>query len=144
MVWASGNPQYEDSSPRRLVTMHAECLGDAKRRVLLEILNADITDDGIPGALHGYFAAHARSMEPVEESYSLDSGPGALIARDQNATVILPRPSTIYRARNVGFGTDPNLMAMQNRVLWITGQMTPLARQQLTANGWSVREGDLH
>jgi hypothetical protein len=34
-------------------------------------------------------------------------------------------------------------MAMQNRVLWITGKMTPLAQQQLTANGWSVREGAL-
>jgi hypothetical protein len=37
--------------------------------------------------------------------------------------------------------TDPNLLAMQNRVLWTTGKMTPLARQQLGANGWTVREG---
>ena len=32
-------------------------------------------------------------------------------------------------------------MAQHNRVLWITGKMTPLAHQQLTANGWNVREG---
>jgi hypothetical protein len=31
---------------------------------------------------------------------------------------------------------------MQNRVLWITANMTPLARQQLTTNGWSLREGE--
>jgi hypothetical protein len=37
--------------------------------------------------------------------------------------------------------TDSNLLAMQNRVLWTTGKMTPLARQQLGANGWTVREG---
>jgi hypothetical protein len=29
---------------------------------------------------------------------------------------------------------------MQNRVLWIPAKMTPLARQQLVANGWSVHE----
>jgi len=31
---------------------------------------------------------------------------------------------------------------LRHRVLWITGKMTPLARQQLAANGWSVREGE--
>jgi hypothetical protein len=30
---------------------------------------------------------------------------------------------------------------MQNRVLWISGKMTPLARQQLAANGWTLQEG---
>jgi hypothetical protein len=32
-------------------------------------------------------------------------------------------------------------MAMHHRVIWITGKITPLARQQLGANGWSVRQG---
>jgi hypothetical protein len=26
-------------------------------------------------------------------------------------------------------------------MLWTTGKMTPLARQQLVANGWTLREG---
>jgi hypothetical protein len=42
-------------------------------------------------------------------------------------------------------GLCPNLygelLGLKNRVLWITGKMTPLARQQLTANGWTLREG---
>jgi len=46
-----------------------------------------------------------------------------------------------WTPRIAGFATDPNLMVQQNRVLWITGKMTPLARQQLAANGWNVREG---
>jgi len=33
------------------------------------------------------------------------------------------------------------LLGLQNRVLWITGKMTPLARQQLIANGWTLRQG---
>jgi len=70
--------------------------------------------------------------------------PGGLVARDQNGTVILPAPVDYlsWTPRIAGFATDPQLMSLQNRVLWITGKMTPLARQQLAANGWSVREGE--
>jgi hypothetical protein len=71
--------------------------------------------------------------------------PGLLIGHDQNGTTIVPAPVDYlsWTQRIAGFATDPQLMAMQNRVLWITGKMTPLAQQQLTANGWSVREGAL-
>jgi len=69
--------------------------------------------------------------------------PGVLIARDQNRTVIMPAPVDYisWTPRIAGFATDPNLLAMENRVLWTTGKMTRLARQQLGANGWTVREG---
>jgi hypothetical protein len=69
--------------------------------------------------------------------------PGILIARDQNGATILPAPVDYlsWTQRIAGFATDPQLMAMHHRVLWITGKMTPLARQQLSANGWSLREG---
>ena len=68
---------------------------------------------------------------------------GVLIARDQNGTVILPAPVDYlsWTPRIAGFATDPNLLDMRNRVLWTTGKMTPLARQQLQTNGWTVREG---
>ncbi len=70
--------------------------------------------------------------------------PGPLIARDQNGATILPAPVDYlsWTPRIAGFATDPQLMARHHRVLWITGKMTPLARQQLAASGWSVREGD--
>ena len=70
--------------------------------------------------------------------------PGVLIARDQNGTVILPAPVDYlsWTPRIAGFAADRQFMAMHNRVLWITGKMTPLAHQQLTANGWNVREGE--
>ncbi len=69
---------------------------------------------------------------------------GALIARDQNGTAIMAAAVDYlsWTSRIAGFATDPQLMAVPNRVLWITGKMTPLARQQLAANGWSVREGE--
>jgi hypothetical protein len=69
--------------------------------------------------------------------------PGPLIARDQNGSVIMPAPVDYlsWTPRIAGFATDPSLMAMHHRVIWITGKITPLARQQLGANGWSVRQG---
>ena len=69
--------------------------------------------------------------------------PGPMIARDQNGATILPAPVDYlsWTQRIAGFATDPQLMTRRHRVLWITGKMTPLARQQLAANGWSVREG---
>ena len=68
---------------------------------------------------------------------------GVLVARDQNGATILPAPVDYlsWTPRVAGFATNPKLIALHHRVLWITGKMTPLARQQLAANGWSVREG---
>jgi hypothetical protein len=62
--------------------------------------------------------------------------------RSQNGTVIVPAPVDYvsWTPRIAGFGTTPALLALQNRVLWIPAGMTPLAKQQLTANGWSVHE----
>jgi len=70
--------------------------------------------------------------------------PGVLVARDQNGTTILPASVDYlsWTQRIAGFATGPNLMALQNRVLLVTGKMTPLAHQQLTANGWNVQEGE--
>ncbi len=69
--------------------------------------------------------------------------PGVLVAYDQNGAVIMPAPVDYvsWTPRIAGFATDPQLLGLQNRVLWTTGKMTPLARQQLTANGWALQEG---
>jgi hypothetical protein len=68
--------------------------------------------------------------------------PGVLVARDQNGTVIVPAPVDYvsWTSRIAGFVTTPALLGLQNRVLWIPAQMTPLARQQLMANGWSIHQ----
>ncbi len=69
--------------------------------------------------------------------------PGVLVARDQNGATIMPAPVDYvsWTQRIAGFATAPELMALHHRVLWITGKMTPLARQQLSANGWTLQEG---
>jgi hypothetical protein len=68
---------------------------------------------------------------------------GVLVAHDQNGTAIMPAPVDYvsWTSRIAGFATDPQLRATQNRVLWITGKMTPLAQQQLMTNGWTLQQG---
>ena len=68
---------------------------------------------------------------------------GLLVAHDRKGTVIMPAPVDYvsWTPRIAAFATDPLLLDMHSRVLWTTGKMTPLARQQLAANGWTVREG---
>jgi hypothetical protein len=68
--------------------------------------------------------------------------PGVLIATDQNGTAIVPAPVDYasWTPRIAAFVTTPALLALQHRLLWIPAKMTPLARQQLVANGWSIHE----
>ena len=82
-----------------------------------------------------------QQKSPITRIYA----PGVLVARDQNGATIMPAPVDYlsWTQRIAGFATDPQLMALRHRVLWITGRMTPLARQQLAANGWSVQQGQL-
>ncbi len=82
----------------------------------------------------------SQQRSPITRIYAS----GILVARDQNHHTILPAPVDYlsWTQRIAGFATDPQLIGMQNRVLWTTGKMTPLARQQLTAHGWSVHEGE--
>jgi len=68
---------------------------------------------------------------------------GVLVGRDQNGATIVPAPVDYvsWTERIAGFTNNPELIRQRHRVLWITGQMTPLASQQLAASGWTVRQG---
>jgi hypothetical protein len=65
---------------------------------------------------------------------------GIPVALDQNGTSIMPAPIDYlsWTPRIAGFATNPNLLALPNRVIWIPSKMTPLAQQQLAASGWTV------
>ena len=70
--------------------------------------------------------------------------PGVIVARDRKGETILPAPIDYlsWTERIAGFATDPALLARHNRVLWIPAKLTPLATQQLSANGWTIQTGD--
>jgi hypothetical protein len=106
--------------------------------------------DAVGGVMTEYQARFLVTSLQMLATWSQQTSPitkikvvGVLVAHDQNGTMIMPAPVDYvsWTPRIAGFATDPNLLAMQNRVLWTTGKMTPLARQQLETNGWKVQEG---
>jgi hypothetical protein len=105
--------------------------------------------DAIGGVMTEYQARFLVTSLQMLATWSQQTSPiskikviGLLVGHDQNGSVIMPAPVDYvsWTPRIAGFATDPNLLTMQNRVLWTTGKMTPLARQQLETNGWKVRE----
>jgi len=70
---------------------------------------------------------------------------GVLVSHHHNETVMVPAPGDYvsWTERIAGFAADPELLSLQNRMLWMTGKMTPLARQTLKrrmANGMGPQE----
>jgi hypothetical protein len=103
------------------------------------------TGDALGGVMTEYQARFLVTSLQMLATWSQQRSPitkikvvGVLVAHDQSGTVIMPAPVDYvsWTPRIAGFATAPNLLAMQNRVLWTTGKMTPLARQQLSTHGW--------
>lgn len=69
--------------------------------------------------------------------------PGPVIARDQDGALVLPAPVDYvsWTERVASFAKHRSFQAARQRTLWITGQMSPRAKQEFEANGWTIREG---
>jgi hypothetical protein len=67
--------------------------------------------------------------------------PGPVIGRDRDGTVIVPAPVDYvsWTERIAQFATSPTLAAPQ-RSIWLTGKMSPRAKQEFAGLGWTVRE----
>jgi hypothetical protein len=71
------------------------------------------------------------------------AAPGAVIARDRNSALIIPAPVDYisWTERVAYFAKDPKLQVARQRTLWLVGQMSPRAKQEFAANGWTIHEG---
>jgi hypothetical protein len=71
------------------------------------------------------------------------AAPGPLIGRDRDGVLILPAPVDYvsWTERVASFAKSPGFLAVPQRMLWITGQMSPRAKQEFAANGWTIHEG---
>ena len=69
--------------------------------------------------------------------------PGPVIARDQDGALIIPAPVDYlsWTERVASFATYPSFQAARQRQLWLSGQMSPRAKQGFEANGWTIRAG---
>ena len=68
---------------------------------------------------------------------------GPLMARDQEGALILPAPVDYlsWTERVARFTTQPAFLEVPQRTLWLAGQMSPRAKKEFTANGWSIQAG---
>jgi hypothetical protein len=70
--------------------------------------------------------------------------PGPVIARDQDGALVLPAPVDYvsWTERVASFAKNPSFQRARQRTLWITGQMSPRAKQEFEANGWTIHQGE--
>lgn len=71
------------------------------------------------------------------------AAPGLVIARDREGTLVLPAPVDYisWTERVAAFAKNPEFLAAPRHMLWITGKMSPRAKKELKATGWTVNEG---
>jgi hypothetical protein len=69
--------------------------------------------------------------------------PGPIIARDRDGTLILPAPVDYvsWTERVASFAKSPGFRTASQRTLWLAGQMSPRAKKEFVANGWTIHEG---
>jgi hypothetical protein len=101
----------------------------------------------LAGALTEYQARFVVSSLKMLVNYAQQNGPitalavaGPIAGRAQNGATVMPAPVDYlsWTEHIAGFATSPAFQGSQNRILWITGQTTPLARQQLASGGWKL------
>ena len=83
-------------------------------------------------------AHYHKAITPV----STVAGSGPIVARDSSGAVVVPAPVdyVAWTQRVAEFARRPDLKAQQ-RGVWLTGEVSPRARRELTNAGWTVHEG---
>jgi hypothetical protein len=78
-----------------------------------------------------------RTMTPL----TLLAASGPITARDRNEAVVVPAPVdyVAWTTRVAELTRHPDLKAQQ-RDIWLTGQLSPRAKRELTSAGWTVHE----
>jgi hypothetical protein len=70
------------------------------------------------------------------------AAPGVVVARDQDGALLLPAPVDYvsWTEKVASFAKSPDFLAVPQRTLWITGGMSPRAKTEFAANGWTIHE----
>ena len=84
-------------------------------------------------------ADHHRTAGPIK-ALRVD---GTLLGETEAGALVVPAPVDYvsWTERVAGFATRPDVAAANSRELWLTGRLSPRARQELATLGWTVREG---
>lgn len=87
----------------------------------------------------GMLAEYHTGREPL----TAVSGRGPLVGRTRGGGVLVPLPiDYVAWTERVAELTGRDDLRAQGRVVWITGHVSPRARQELAAAGWTLFEAD--
>ncbi len=94
-----------------------------------------------------FLATAVRMLADYHEKKPLATvtAPGPILGRDRAGNLIVPMPVDYlsWTERVAFFAKNSELLAAPQRTLWITGKMSPRAKTEIVANGWSVSEGTM-
>jgi hypothetical protein len=70
------------------------------------------------------------------------AAPGPVLGRDREGAIIAPAPVDYvsWTERVATFAKSPDLAAPR-RTIWLSGKMSPRAKQEFEVLGWTVQEG---
>jgi hypothetical protein len=118
-----------------------ERLAGASGRAEVVSLAAGSASEDDARFLTGCVQMLARHHETVER-LSAVTGRGTVIGRTSGGAVVVPGPVDYlsWTQRISNFAKRPDLQATK-RGIWLTGRMSPRAKQEFAALGWAVHEG---
>jgi hypothetical protein len=134
------NPWYSITMLTSLVNS-LESLGSVKGRDQIVAFASAVGNEDrarLIVAAAEMLARYHATVEPLLEV----SAPGPIVARTKSGGLLVPAP-IVYVAWTepvAKFASRADLKAKQ-RTVWLTGALSPRAKQQFAAAGWTVREG---
>jgi hypothetical protein len=88
-------------------------------------------------AVMNMLARHHESVTPIAQV----SAPGPIVGRTAAGALLIPLPvDYIAWTQNVAGHADRLAQSGPDRALSVSGQVSPRARKELTAQGWKVNE----
>jgi hypothetical protein len=135
-----GNPWYSMSLLTAFVTALDQLQGVSGRDTVAMLAASAISED------QARFLTAATQMlasyHQTVASLSAVLGRGTVTGRDQRGAVVVPAPLdyVAWTARVAEFAKRSDLK-VQERQVWLTGQMSPRARNEMTKLGWGFHDG---
>ena len=134
------NPWYSITALTSLVNSLEALAGVPGRDQIVAFAGAAGTEDRarLIVAASEMLARYHGTVQPVTQV----SAPGPIVARTKAGSVLVPAPLDYvpWTEPVAKFARRPDLKA-KTRVVWLTGRLSPRAKREFEALGWTVREG---
>jgi hypothetical protein len=135
-----GNPWHSLSQLTAFVTALERLQGASGRDTVATLAASAVSEDQarFVTAATQMLASYHQTVAPL----SAVMGRGTVTGRNQRGAVVVPAPLdyVAWTARVAEFAKRSDLKARERHV-WLTGQMSPRARDEMTKLGWGLHDG---